>query len=244
MRVYMDNGATTRVTEPVMAAMQPYFCEIFGNPSSVHGFGREARKAVDAARAQVAKAINAEPREIYFTGCGTESDNLAIIGGALAAQMRGKHLITTQIEHPAVLEAMKYLESQGFEVTRLGVDRDGLVSPDQVAAAVRPDTILVSVMHTNNEIGAVEPVAEIGRAVKAANPQTCWRPAGTRSTAPRGRACSMWRTASVWSPSCTGAASRAACGPGPRTSPGSPAWPWPRRCSAGTWTGTAGSSSP
>ena len=170
--IYLDNSATTRCFPEVAALMSEIYLEDYGNPSSMHHRGVTAERRVAQARQTLASILKVKDKNLYFTSCGTESDNLAIIGGALAAQRRGKHLITTQIEHPAVLEAMKYLESRGFEITRLGVDRDGLVSPDQVAAAVRPDTILVSVMHTNNEIGAVEPVAEIGRAVKAANPQT------------------------------------------------------------------------
>ena len=167
MKVYMDNGATTRVTEPVMAAMQPYFCEIFGNPSSVHGFGRESRKAVEAARAQVAKAIGAEPREIYFTGCGTESDNWAIRGAAYANIKKGKHIITTNFEHHAVLHTCAQLEKEGFEVTYLPVDADGLVSPGQLEAAIRPDTVLVTIMYANNEIGTIEPIPELAAVAKA-----------------------------------------------------------------------------
>ena len=167
MRVYMDNGATTRVTEPVMAAMQPYFCEIFGNPSSIHGYGREARRAVEAARAQVAKALNAQPREIYFTGCGTESDNWAIRGAAYANVRKGRHIITTNIEHHAVLHTCKQLEKEGFEVTYLPVDHDGLVTPEQLEAAIRPDTTLVTIMYANNEIGSIQPISEIGAVCKA-----------------------------------------------------------------------------
>ena len=167
MKVYMDNGATTRVTEPVMAAMQPYFCEIFGNPSSVHGFGREARKAVEAARAQVAKAIGAESREIYFTGCGTEADNWALRGAAYANIKKGKHIITTNFEHHAILHTCKQLEKEGFEVTYLPVDRDGLVTPEQLEAAIRPDTVLVSIMYANNEVGTIEPIGELAAVAKA-----------------------------------------------------------------------------
>jgi len=167
MRVYMDNGATTRVTEPVMAAMQPYFCEIYGNPSSVHGFGRESRKAVEAARAQVAKAIGAEPREIYFTGCGTEADNWALRGAAHANMKKGKHIITTNFEHHAILHTCKRLEKEGFEVTYLPVDRDGLVTPEQLEAAIRPDTVLVSIMYANNEVGTIEPIPELAAVAKA-----------------------------------------------------------------------------
>lgn len=167
MRVYMDNGATTRVTEPVMAAMQPYFCEIFGNPSSVHGFGREARKAVEAARAQVAKAIGAQPREIYFTGCGTEADNWALRGAAYANIRKGKHIITTNFEHHAILHTCQQLEKEGFEVTYLPVDSDGLIAPEQLEAAIRPDTTIVSIMYANNEIGTIEPIPALAQVAKA-----------------------------------------------------------------------------
>ena len=167
MRVYMDNGATTRVTEPVMAAMQPYFCEMYGNPSSVHGFGREARKAVEAARAQVAKAIGAQPREIYFTGCGTEADNWALRGAAYANIKKGKHIITTNFEHHAILHTCKQLEKEGFEVTYMPVDHDGLITPEQLEAAIRPDTVLVSVMYANNEVGTIEPIPELAAVAKA-----------------------------------------------------------------------------
>ena len=167
MRVYMDNGATTRVTEEVYAAMQPYFCEVFGNPSSVHGFGRESRKAVEAARAQVARAIGAQPREIYFTGCGTESDNWALRGAAYANIKKGRHIITTNFEHHAILHTCQQLEREGFEVTYLPVDSDGLISPQQLEAAIRPDTVLVSIMYANNEIGTIEPIPELAAVAKA-----------------------------------------------------------------------------
>lgn len=166
MKVYMDNGATTRVTEPVMEAMRPYFCEIYGNPSSVHGFGRESRRAVEAARAQVAQALGAEPGEIYFTGCGTESDNWALRGVAYANRDKGRHIITTVFEHHAVLHTCAQLEKEGFEVTYLPVDADGLVSPEQLAAAIRPDTVLVSIMYANNEIGTVQPIADLAAVAK------------------------------------------------------------------------------
>ncbi len=152
--------------------MSDIFLEDYGNPSSMHHRGVTAERRITQAKKTLAGILKVKEKNLYFTSCGTESDNLAIIGAALAAQRRGKHLITTSIEHPAVLESMKYLEGLGFTVMRLGVDRDGLVRAEDVAAAVRPDTILVSVMHTNNEIGSVQPVEEIGSAVKAANPQT------------------------------------------------------------------------
>ena len=168
--IYLDNSATTRCFPEAAALMNELFLEDYGNPSAMHHRGVTAERRISQARKTLAGILKVKEKNICFTSCGTESDNLAIIGAAMAMQRRGKHLITTQIEHPAVLEAMKYLESLGFEVTRLGVDRDGLVSPREAAAAVRPDTILVSVMYTNNIIGAVEPVEEIGRAVKAVNP--------------------------------------------------------------------------
>ena len=163
MRVYMDNAATTRVTEPVFEAMRPYLCEIYGNPSSVHAFGREALMALDKARSQVAKALGAQPAEIYFTGCGTESDNWAIRGAAYARRKKGNHIITTQIEHHAVLHTCQQLEKEGFEVTYLPVDAFGLVRTEDLEKALRPETTLVSIMFANNEIGTVEPIREIGR---------------------------------------------------------------------------------
>jgi len=166
-RVYMDNGATTRVTEPVFEAMKPYFCEVYGNPSSVHSFGRESRHVVEEAREQVAKALNAETREIYFTGCGTESDNWAVRGAAYANIKKGKHIITTAIEHHAILHTCEQLEKEGFEVTYLPVDEFGLVTADQLEAAIRPDTTLVSIMMANNEIGTIEPIAELAKVCKA-----------------------------------------------------------------------------
>lgn len=170
--IYLDNSATTQCFEQVADLMHRIQTEDYGNPSSMHHKGIEAERIVEDARRTLARILKVKEKELIFTSCGTESDNLAIIGGALAGHRRGKHLITTRIEHPAVLEAMKYLESEGFEVTYLPVDRDGLVDPADVEAAVRGDTILVSIMHTNNEIGAVEPVAEIGRRIKAKNPGT------------------------------------------------------------------------
>ncbi len=162
----MDNGATTRVTEPVMAAMQPYFCEIYGNPSSVHSFGRETRKVVEEARRQVAQAINAKPNEIYFTGCGTESDNWAVRGAAYANLKKGKHIITSAIEHHAILHSCQQLEKEGFEVTYLPVDEEGIVSCADLEKAIRPDTTLVTIMAANNEIGTIQPIAEMAKICK------------------------------------------------------------------------------
>ena len=167
MRVYMDNAATTRVIEPVFEAMKPYLCDIYGNPSSVHGFGREALTALDRARGQVAAALGAQSSEIYFTGCGTESDNWAIRGAAHARRNKGNHIITTQIEHHAVLHTCQQLEKEGFEVTYLPVDEFGLVRPEALEKALRPETTVVSIMYANNEIGTIEPIAELCRIAKA-----------------------------------------------------------------------------
>ncbi|MGB2825958.1 MAG: cysteine desulfurase NifS [Thermoplasmata archaeon] len=162
-KIYFDHGATTRVLPEVVEAMTPYVSEKYGNASSIHSFGREARMAVDSSRARVAVLIGADSSEIVFTSSGTESDNLAIKGVALH-KSRGKgHIITTDIEHSAVLEPCAYLKSKGFEVTRLPVSKDGLVDLGDVEAAIKDDTILVSVMMANREIGTIQPVREIGR---------------------------------------------------------------------------------
>lgn len=166
-KIYMDNGATTRVIEPVFEAMKPYFCEIWGNPSSMHDYGYETRHAVEAAREQVAKAINADAKEIYFTGCGTESDNWAVRGAAYQNVKKGRHIITTAIEHHAVLHTCEQLEKEGFEVTYLPVDEYGMVTAQQLEAAIRPDTTIVSIMTANNEIGTIEPISELAAVCKA-----------------------------------------------------------------------------
>jgi cysteine desulfurase len=168
--IYLDNSATTRVFPETADYMRRICLEAYGNPSSMHHKGVEAEKILSEAARTLAGLLKVKPANLVFTSCGTESDNTAIIGGALAARRRGTHLVTTRIEHPAVLESMRFLEKQGFTVTYLPVDRDGIVSPESVYEAVRPDTVLVSVMHTNNEIGSLQPLAEIGRAVKDKNP--------------------------------------------------------------------------
>lgn len=165
-QVYLDHSATTPVHPDVLAAMLPYFSEKFGNASSIHAWGREARKAVETAREQVARLIGADPREIVFTSGGTESDNLAIRGVAIANAQRGKHIITSAVEHHAVLHVCEALEKEGFTVTYLPVDQYGMVSPADVEKALRPDTILVTLMHANNEVGTIQPLAEIGRLLK------------------------------------------------------------------------------
>lgn len=161
--IYFDHAATTHVKREVLEAMLPYFSENYGNPSTVYTIGRTSKKAIEEARETVARIIGAEPREIFFTGSGTEADNWAVKGATYANMKKGKHIITTSIEHHAVLHACQYLESEGFEVTYLPVDEYGLVTPGQVEAAIRPDTILISIMFANNEIGTIQPIAEIGR---------------------------------------------------------------------------------
>ena len=170
--IYLDNSATTRVFPEVAALMNTIYLEKYGNPSSMHHKGVEAEKEIRTAKETLSQILKCRPQNLYFTSCGSESDNIALIGGALANQRAGKHLITSKLEHPAVLESMKFLESIGFEVTYLPVDANGHVSAQDVADAVREDTILVSCMFTNNEIGAVEPIAEIGEAIKKKNPKT------------------------------------------------------------------------
>ena len=166
-RIYLDHAATTPVDPRVLEEMLPYFTEKYGNPSSVYQEGREARRAVEAARLQIAQAINADPQEIYFTAGGSESDNWAIKGIALKNKARGNHIITTEIEHHAVLHTCEYLEKQGFEVTYLPVDEQGMISLEDLKKVIKDETILVSIMFANNEIGTIEPIKEIGEIVKA-----------------------------------------------------------------------------
>ncbi|MEG1774476.1 MAG: cysteine desulfurase NifS [Oscillospiraceae bacterium] len=168
--VYADNSATTPISSRVLNAMMPWLTEGYGNPSSIYSKGREAKTALDTAREQVAKALHAaDPAEIFFTSCGTESDNWAIRGAAHAGAKKGKkHLITTNVEHHAVLHTFAALEKEGFETTFLPVDSEGLITPEQVRAALRPDTALVTIMYANNEIGTIYPIAEIGAVCRAA----------------------------------------------------------------------------
>lgn len=160
--IYMDNAATTPVKAPVFEAMKPYFEEWYGNASSVYTFAGKATKAVDEARDIVADFLGAKSKEIYFTGGGSESDNWALKATAFAKREKGKHIITTKIEHHAILHTCEYLEKLGFEVTYVDVDENGVVKLDQLEASIRPDTILISVMFANNEIGTVQPIREIG----------------------------------------------------------------------------------
>ena len=162
-QIYLDNAATTAVDTRVVQAMLPFFSEIYGNPSSLHAFGQKANQAVEEARQTVASFIGAAPEEIIFTSGGTESDNTAIKGVAFARRDKGNHIITSNIEHHAVLESCHFLEKQGFEITRVPVDEYGLVDPEAIKKAITDKTILISIMHGNNEIGTVEPIAEIAR---------------------------------------------------------------------------------
>ncbi len=161
--IYMDNAATTATRPEVMEKMLPYFTEHYGNPSSIHSVGRDARRAIENARRQVAEALGAQPREIYFTAGGSESDNWAIRCASKALAKKGKHIITSQIEHHAVLHTCDYMEKQGYEVTYLPVDSEGRVSVEDVKKAIRPDTVLISIMAANNEIGTLQPIREIGQ---------------------------------------------------------------------------------
>ncbi len=167
-QVYLDHSATTPLDRRVVEAMLPYFTETFGNPSSLHQYGQAALAALDTARCTMAEFLNANPKEIVFTGCGSESDNLALRGVAFALRSRGNHIITTPIEHHAILNTAAQLEKDfGFEVTRVPVDRHGVVNPDDIARAITPRTILISVMYANNEVGTVEPLAEISKVARA-----------------------------------------------------------------------------
>lgn len=161
--IYLDNAATTQVYPEVLDAMKPYFTDYFGNPSAVYSFAAEANKGVVDSRAAIAKALNAKPEEIYFTGGGSESDNWALKATAEAYKNKGNHIITTKIEHHAILHTGEWLEKHGCEVTYLDVDEDGVVKLDDLKAAIRPETILISVMTANNEIGTIQPIAEIGK---------------------------------------------------------------------------------
>lgn len=161
--VYMDHAATTYTAPEVVEAMIPYFSEYCGNPSSVYSIGELSKSAIDNARKQTAAVLNAEPEEIFFTSGGTEADNWALKGVALANKRKGKHIITTKIEHHAITHSAEWLAEQGFEITYVGVDEYGMVSPAEIESAIRDDTILISVMYANNEVGTIQPIAEIGR---------------------------------------------------------------------------------
>ena len=160
--IYFDHAATTPVRPEVLEEMVPYFSKVYGNPSSIYSLGREAKKAIEKARERTAAALNALPEEIYFTGSGTEADNWAIKGTALANSKKGRHIITSSIEHHAVLHTCEFLRKQGFDISYVPVDSDGIVHPEEVEKLIRDDTILISIMAANNEIGTVQPIREIG----------------------------------------------------------------------------------
>lgn len=162
-RIYLDNAATTKLDERVFKEMMPYFMEEYGNPSSVYNLGKNAREAIEVAREKVAKAINADPSEIYFTSGGTESNITAIRGLAYSYRRRGNHIITTRIEHPVVLETCRQLENEGFEVTYLDVDENGVINLEKLEDSITDKTILITIMYANNEMGAIQPVSEIGQ---------------------------------------------------------------------------------
>ena len=166
---YFDNAATTQVNQDVIKEMLPYFSIEYGNPSSLYSIGRRAKRALEEARRKIANIINCKPNEIYFTSCGTESDNLAIKGIAYANKEKVKHIITSKIEHPAVLNTCKELEEQGYKVTYLDVDQNGIVNVEQLKASIKTDTILITIMFANNEIGTIQPIEEIGKIAKENN---------------------------------------------------------------------------
>ncbi|MBO5032744.1 MAG: cysteine desulfurase [Lachnospiraceae bacterium] len=172
MEVYLDNSATTKCLPEVAALMTHIMCEDYGNPSSMHRKGVESEKYVRYAREVIAKCMKVQEKEILFTSGGTESDNIALIGGAFANSRAGRHIITTRVEHPAVLQTCAYLEEQGFEVTYLPVNAKGVINPADLEKAMNRNTILVSVMHTNNEVGAVQPIEQAGALIKRMNPNT------------------------------------------------------------------------
>jgi len=167
-RIYLDYTATTPTHPEVVKAMSPYFTDVFGNPSSIHSYGQEGKGAIEEARAKIAELIGARSEEIVFTSGGTEADNFALKGVAYASENKGNHIITSSIEHHAVMETCKFLEQRGFNVTYLPVDEYGMVDPDDVRRAITSKTILISVMHANNEIGTIEPIVEIGKITREA----------------------------------------------------------------------------
>lgn len=165
-QIYFDNSATTKLDEEVLKEMMPYLTEDYGNASSIYTLGRESRKAIEEARERIAKAIHAEPNEIYFTSGGSEADNTAIRGIAYQYKNKGNHIITSKIEHPAVLETCKQLEKEGFEVSYIGVDEKGRIRLEELKNAIKPETILISIMFANNEVGTIQPITEIGEIAK------------------------------------------------------------------------------
>lgn len=167
--IYLDNAATTKTLSSAVEAMIPYFTENYGNASSIYRLGEESRKVISRTRNRIAESIKGEPSEIYFTAGGTEADNWALIATAEAYASKGKHIITSRIEHHAILHTCEYLERRGYEITYVNVDENGLIKIDELKGAIRPDTILISVMFANNEIGTIQPIAEIGKIAKEKN---------------------------------------------------------------------------
>ena len=167
--IYFDNAATTKLDEEVLKEMLPYLKENYGNASSIYKLGRESKKAIEEAREKIAKAINCKPSEIYFTSGGSESDNTAIKGIARAYKKNGNHIITSKIEHPAVLETCKELQKEGFEITYISVDKNGIINLEELKNAIKENTILITIMFANNEIGTIEPIEEIGKIAKQKN---------------------------------------------------------------------------
>lgn len=165
-QIYFDNSATTKLDKEVLKEMMPYLTEDYGNASSIYTLGRKSRKAIEEARERIAKAIHAEPNEIYFTSGGSEADNTAIRGIAYQYKNKGNHIITSKIEHPAVLETCKQLEKEGFEVSYIGVDEKGRINIEELKNAIKPETILISIMFANNEVGTIQPITEIGKIAK------------------------------------------------------------------------------
>lgn len=166
---YFDNSATTRIKEDVLKEMLPYLSIEYGNPSSIYSIGRSAKRAVEEARKRVASLINCRPEEIYFTSCGSESDNTALKGIAYSNKEKGKHIITSKIEHPAILHTCQNLEKNGFDVTYIDVDKDGFVNLESLKKSIRNDTILISIMFANNEIGTIQPIEEIAKIAHSNN---------------------------------------------------------------------------
>ena len=160
--IYFDNAATTKLDDEVLKEMMPYLTNMYGNASAIYELGRESRKAIEDAREKVAKVLNCEVGEVYFTSCGSESDNTAIKEIARANKKNGNHIITSKIEHPAVIETCEQLKKEGFEITYIGVDEKGIVDLEEIKRAIKPTTILISIMFANNEIGTIEPIAQIG----------------------------------------------------------------------------------
>ena len=167
--IYLDNNATTKTDEEVVKALLPYLFENYGNPSSIYKIGRDNRKSVEEAREKVAEVLNCEPNEIYFTSCGSESDNTAIRGIAYSYKNKGNHIITSKIEHPAVLETCKQLEKEGFEVSYIGVNENGIIDLEELKKSIKPTTTLITIMFANNEIGTIQPIKEIGEIAKEHN---------------------------------------------------------------------------